>query len=76
VNYELVETTILAQANLWRIVGRIREHLAEKIDELVAGGMSREEATYAARREFGNVNLVEENGRDVLALAIDRIPSR
>ena len=43
----------------------IREHLEEKIDELVAGGMSREEATYAARREFGNVNLVEENGRDV-----------
>src|ERR1700722_2552893 len=43
----------------------IREHLAEKIDELVAGGMSTEEATYAARREFGNVNLVEENGRDV-----------
>src|SRR5258707_6775772 len=43
----------------------IREHLEEKTEELVAGGMSREEATYAARREFGNVNLVEENGRDV-----------
>jgi len=27
--------------------------------------MSREEAAYAARREFGNVSLVEENGRDV-----------
>jgi cell division protein FtsX len=35
----------------------IREHLEEKTEELVAGGMSREEATYAARREFGNVNL-------------------
>ena len=43
----------------------IREHLEEKTEELVAGGMSREEATYAARREFGNVNLVEESGRDV-----------
>src|SRR5258707_4640111 len=43
----------------------IREHLEEKIEELIAGGMSREEATYAARREFGNVNLTEENGRDV-----------
>jgi predicted permease len=43
----------------------IREHLEEKTEELVVGGMSREEATYAARREFGNVNLVEENGRDV-----------
>ncbi len=43
----------------------IREHLEEKTDELVARGMSREEAIYAARREFGNVNLVEEDGRDV-----------
>src|SRR5208337_2134193 len=40
-------------------------HLAEKVDELVAGGMSREEATFAARREFGNVLLVEERSRDV-----------
>jgi predicted permease len=43
----------------------IREHLEEKTEELVARGMSREEATYAAHREFGNVNLVEEDGRDV-----------
>ena len=43
----------------------IREHLDEKTDELVAGGMSREEATYAARRMFGNVSLAEENARDV-----------
>jgi predicted permease len=43
----------------------IREHLEEKIEELVAGGMSRKEATYAARREFGNVTLVEEDSRKV-----------
>jgi putative ABC transport system permease protein len=43
----------------------IREHLQEKTEELIAGGMSRQEATHAARREFGNVNLVEENGRDI-----------
>ena len=43
----------------------IREHLEEKIEELVADGMSREEAAAAARREFGNVSLVEEDGRDV-----------
>ncbi len=42
----------------------IQEHLEEKIDELVAGGMSREEATAAARREFGNVTLVEQRGRE------------
>ena len=43
----------------------IREHLEEKTDELVAGGMSREEATRTARRAFGNVGLAEENARDV-----------
>jgi len=43
----------------------IREHLEEKIDELMASGMSREEATYAARREFGNATLIEEPGREV-----------
>jgi predicted permease len=43
----------------------IQEHLAEKVEELVAGGMSREEATFAARREFGNVLLIEERSREV-----------
>jgi predicted permease len=43
----------------------IQEHLAEKIEELVASGMSREGARYAARREFGNAALIEERGREV-----------
>lgn len=43
----------------------IREHLEEKIEELVAGGMSREDASYAARREFGNTTLLEEDSRGV-----------
>src|ERR1700693_2815375 len=43
----------------------IQEHLEEKIEELVAGGMSRKEAKYAARREFGNVTLTEEDSRAV-----------
>jgi predicted permease len=43
----------------------IREHLEEKIEELVAGGMSRKEATAATRREFGNVTLIEEDSRTV-----------
>src|SRR5713101_7149280 len=43
----------------------IQEHLEEKIEELVAGGMSRKEAAYAARREFGNVTLVEQDSRTV-----------
>ena len=43
----------------------IREHLAEKIEQLVAAGRSREDATHAARREFGNLTLIEENSREV-----------
>src|SRR5208283_780995 len=43
----------------------IRAHLEEKIEELVEGGMTRKEAEAAARREFGNVTLVEEDARDV-----------
>src|SRR6266478_4827125 len=43
----------------------IREHLEEKIEELVAGGMSRREAAYAAHREFGSVMLTEEDSRTV-----------
>jgi predicted permease len=45
----------------------IQEHLEEKVEELVAEGMSREEAMHSARREFGNVGLIEENCRDVWA---------
>jgi predicted permease len=43
----------------------IREHLAEKTEELVADGMSRKEASAAARRTFGNVMLTEEDSRNV-----------
>jgi predicted permease len=43
----------------------IREHLEEKVEELVADGMPRQEAMSAARREFGNVTLIEESGREV-----------
>jgi putative ABC transport system permease protein len=43
----------------------IRVHLEEKVEELVASGMAREEARHAARREFGNVLRTEERGREV-----------
>ena len=43
----------------------IREHLEEKIEELVAEGMPRKDAEAAARKEFGNVTLMEERGREV-----------
>src|SRR5258708_7038464 len=43
----------------------IQTHLEEKIEELVASGMPRKEATAAARREFGNVTLVQQDSRAV-----------
>jgi predicted permease len=45
----------------------IQQHLDEKVEELVAEGMPREEAVYCARRQFGNVVLIEEQGREVWA---------
>ena len=43
----------------------IREHLEEKTEILMENGMSQEEASRAARREFGNVTLIEERSREV-----------
>src|ERR1700678_1788104 len=43
----------------------IQEHLAEKIEDLVEDGMSRENAEQTARRQFGNVTLIEERSREV-----------
>lgn len=42
-----------------------REHLREKVDELVAHGVPRQEALDRARREFGNATLLAEQARDV-----------
>ena len=41
----------------------IQQHLTEKMEALMAEGMSREEADHAAKREFGNVTRVEERSR-------------
>src|ERR1700693_427775 len=43
----------------------IQEHLDERIEELIADGMSRRDGEAAARREFGNVTLIEEHSREV-----------
>jgi len=42
----------------------IRQHLDEKIEALMAEGMGGEEAEHTARREFGNVTLLEERSRE------------
>ncbi|MFZ0742859.1 MAG: ABC transporter permease [Terracidiphilus sp.] len=43
----------------------IREHLDEEIAELMDRGMSREQAEQSARRDFGNVTLIEQRCREV-----------
>lgn len=43
----------------------IRQHLEEKVEALLAQGMSRDEAERTARRDFGNVVLLEERSREV-----------
>ena len=42
----------------------IQEHLNERIDELIEEGISPEAAAHQARREFGNVALIEERSRE------------
>jgi predicted permease len=43
----------------------IQQHLDEKIEALVDEGMNRDDAEHAARREFGNLTLLEEKSREV-----------
>lgn len=43
----------------------MREHLLEKVEELMENGISQAEAERSARLEFGNAVLIEERGREV-----------
>lgn len=43
----------------------IREHLDEKIADLMDRGMTQEQAEQTARHEFGNVTRIEEHSREV-----------
>jgi len=43
----------------------VQEHIDERVDELMEGGMARKEAEQAAGREFGNVTLLKERSREV-----------
>jgi putative ABC transport system permease protein len=47
----------------------IRQHLDERVENLVASGVPRHEATLRARRAFGNATFIEEQARDVWRLA-------
>ncbi|HXS76314.1 MAG TPA: permease prefix domain 1-containing protein, partial [Terracidiphilus sp.] len=43
----------------------IREHLDERVADLMDGGMTREQAERAARMEFGNAAAIEQRSREV-----------
>ena len=47
------------------ISASIQEHLDERIGELMEEGMSRDKAERTARRDFGNVTLLQERSREV-----------
>ena len=57
---------LFARRRLYRDLSEeIQAHLDEKVEELVADGMPRAQAIQSARREFGNVGLIEENSREI-----------
>lgn len=59
-------TRIIRRRQLYsELSEEIRQHIEEKVDDLVGQGVPREEAMLAARREFGNITSVEERGREV-----------
>src|SRR5579864_3627113 len=59
-------TQLFSRRRLYRELSEeIQAHLDEKVEELVADGMPREEANYVALRQFGNVGLLEEKSRGV-----------
>ena len=43
----------------------IHQLLTEKVEALMAQGLSRKDAEQAAKREFGNRTTIEESGREV-----------
>src|SRR5438093_1281770 len=48
----------------------IAEHLEQRTEELVSRGISRDDARRQAVRDFGNVTLITERGRDVWRFAL------
>jgi len=56
---------VLRRRESGNLSDEMAEHLLEKAEELMASGMSHEDAMSAARREFGNVTLLQERSREV-----------
>src|SRR5215472_470797 len=46
------------------LADEIQQHIDEKVEALMAEGLSRDDAEFVARRDFGNVTRIEERGRE------------
>lgn len=62
--YHRLRNTIRPEGLSSELSRELEFHLAERIDELVAGGMSEEEARREARLRFGNPVVQQERTRD------------
>jgi len=59
-----LQTLFRRDRSTQRLDDEIQFHLDQQIAENIAGGMSREEARYAAMRTFGNPTFLQEETRD------------
>ncbi len=60
----LIQRLFSRRRRLDDLSSSIQEHLDEKIDELMSEGLPRKQAEQRARREFGNVALIEQQSRE------------
>ena len=67
-----LQTLFRRDRSTQRLDDEIQFHLDQQIAENIAGGMSREEARYAAMRTFGNPTFLQEETRDTWGLDLAR----
>ncbi|HXW56595.1 MAG TPA: ABC transporter permease [Candidatus Cybelea sp.] len=60
-----IERLFLRRKLYRELSDEIGSHLEERTEELVRSGVAKEDAAAEARREFGNVLLIKERGREV-----------
>ena len=64
-HHEPLPRYLIAATKAADLSEEMQQHLEEKIEALIAGGMPRDEAVHAARRAFGNATLIEQRSREV-----------
>ncbi len=66
-------SALLRRSRLDReMADEFRFHLDQRVDDLVAGGTSRDDAERIARREFGNPLMLREEGREARGVRLGR----